>query len=56
MLGLKLHKHYEVLEERVKCIILDIFHESYILLAFLCCVFFFWAASKLQYNHFLYPF
>lgn len=45
MLGLKLHKHYEILGERVKWIILDIFHESYILLTFFCCVFLFWAAS-----------
>lgn len=41
MLGLKLHKHSEVLEERVKWTILDIFHESYIVLKFLCCVFLF---------------
>lgn len=39
MLGLKLHKHYEILGERVKWIILDIFHESYILLTVFCCVF-----------------
>lgn len=45
MLGPKLHKHCEIWGERVKWIILDIFHESYILLTFLCCVFLFWAAS-----------
>lgn len=54
MLGLKLHKHYEIPEERVKWVILDIFHESYMLLTFLCCVFLFRAASSFQYNHFLY--
>lgn len=41
MLGPKLDKHYKILKEGVKWIILDIFHESYILLTFLSCVFLF---------------
>lgn len=45
MLGPQLDKHCEILNERVKWIMLDIFHNSYSLLTFLCCVFLFWAPS-----------